>query len=88
MSNYRTLISATLLACLTTGCGGGGGGGGGSNTASDDADITADNATEIASDAVEGVMDTAELGEFGDLLGLASGAGLSGDSLSKTANDE
>ena len=86
MSNYRTLISATLLACLTTGCGGGGGSGGGSNAASGDADITADNAPEIAGDTVEGVMDTAELGEFGDLLGLASGAGLSGESLSKTAS--
>jgi hypothetical protein len=84
MSNYRTLISATLLACLTTGCGGGGGGGG--NAASNDAVIDADNATEIAGDAVEGVMDTAELGEFGDLLGLATGVTGPGSSLSKAAS--
>ena len=85
MNDYRTLISATLLACLSTGCGGGGGGGGG-NAAADDADITADNATEIAGDAVEGVMDTAELGEFGDLMGLATAVTGPGSSLSKAAS--
>jgi hypothetical protein len=84
MNDYRTLIPATLLACLATGCGGGGGGGG--NAVSDDADITADNATEIAGDAVEGVMDTAELGEFGDLLGLATGTAGPGANLSKTVS--
>jgi hypothetical protein len=80
--HIRTLPTAALLVAMIAGCGGGGGGG--SNPTATQAEISPDNATEIAGDVVEGVTETAALGEFGAFGGLAVGGALPGGGHSKT----
>ncbi|KPK51388.1 MAG: hypothetical protein AMJ59_28070 [Gammaproteobacteria bacterium SG8_31] len=83
-SSLKILVIACVLSGLA-GCGGGGGGGGGGGApATTDADITPENAVDIASDVYESIGETASLGDFGT-SGLIGAAGPSSPTLSKSA---
>lgn len=86
-----TKLLRTLALCVAgmmiSACGGGGSGGGGAPVGNGDdpapAVITPDNAQEIASDVVSGMLDSRDLGEFGG-MGLTAEAG-AGPMLAKAA---
>jgi hypothetical protein len=80
----RILVLA-LFALTTAGCGGGGGGGSdGSVTIGQDAEITAQTASELSGDVMDGLMDSAALAEFGGVVGLGATGASPGGALSKT----
>jgi hypothetical protein len=86
MNNRTRFPTITLLALLTAACGGGGGGSDDPGTVTfNEAEITTGNADAISRTVVDGMMETAALGEFGDLAGLGSVGVEPGGTLSKTA---
>jgi hypothetical protein len=86
MNNCMRFPTTVLLALLAAACGGGGGGNDDTGLVTgNEAEITAQNADAISRTVVDGMMETAALGEFGDLVGLGSIGVEPGGALSKTA---